>query len=457
VMQTLISTAAAVAERAVSPVELVEAALAGAERLQSRSNAFTAMMSEEARERAVQLTDLDPIGPLHGVPIAIKDLYDVAGYRTTGCCAAYLDREIATQDSAVAARLRAAGAILIAKTNQHELACGATSQVSCFGPVLNPFDTTRIPGGSSGGSAAAVAAGVVTLAMGSDTGGSIREPAAMCGTSGLKPTHGSVSLRGAMPMIPAFDSGGPLAVSAEDCLLVHQLLAGYDDAYLYSSADLAPRQAPKSLRGLRLGIPTRMYTRCHPEVHAAVDEAAAVMMQMGMTMIEVEGPDPDEGAATWNTRWAEVANCYRDLWDDERPSNYIKTLLAIGRGISGPDHAQGLERHLWVRRDFRRAFEMADVLLTPTSPYPAPRITDEQVEVEGGTLDVHDGGAVRMTMPVNLAGLPALSIPVGYSSEGLPMGAQLIGQRFSEPLICAVGAAYQRETDWHLRRAELAG
>ena len=456
-MQTLISTAAAVAERAVSPVELVDAALAGAERLQSRSNAFTAMMSEEARERAVQLTDRDPIGPLHGVPIAIKDLYDVAGYRTTGCCAAYLDREIATQDSAVAARLRAAGAILIAKTNQHELACGATSQVSCFGPVLNPFDTTRIPGGSSGGSAAAVAAGVVTLAMGSDTGGSIREPAAMCGTSGLKPTHGSVSLRGAMPMIPAFDSGGPLTVSAEDCLLVHQLLAGYDDAYLYSSADLAPRQPPKSLRGLRLGIPTRMYSRCHPEVHAAVDEAAAVMMQMGMTMIEVEGPDPDEGAATWNTRWAEVANCYRELWDDERPSNYIQTLLAIGRGISGPDHAQGLERHLWVRRDFRRAFEMADVLLTPTSPYPAPRITDEQVEVEGGTLDVHDGGAVRMTMPVNLAGLPALSIPVGYSSEGLPMGAQLIGQRFSEPLICAVGAAYQRETDWHLRRAELAG
>ena len=456
-MQTLISTAAAVAERAVSPVELVDAALAGAERLQSRSNAFTVMMSVEARERAVQLTDRDPIGPLHGVPIAIKDLYDVAGYRTTGCCAAYLDREIATQDSAVAARLRAAGAILIAKTNQHELACGATSQVSCFGPVLNPFDTTRIPGGSSGGSAAAVAAGMVTLAMGSDTGGSIREPAAMCGTSGLKPTHGSVSLRGAMPMIPAFDSGGPLAVSAEDCLLVHQLLAGYDDAYLYSSADLAPRQPPKSLRGLRLGIPTRMYTRCHPEVHAAVDEAAAVMLQMGMTMIEVEGPDPDEGAATWNTRWAEVANCYRELWDDERPSNYIKTLLAIGRGISGPDHAQGLERHLWVRRDFRRAFEMADVLLTPTSPYPAPRITDEQVEVEGGTLDVHDGGAVRMTMPVNLAGLPALSIPVGYSSEGLPMGAQLIGQRFSEPLICAVGAAYQRETDWHLRRAELAG
>jgi aspartyl-tRNA(Asn)/glutamyl-tRNA(Gln) amidotransferase subunit A len=456
-MQTLISTAAAVAERAVSPLELVEAALAAADRLQPRCNAFTVMMAAEARERAIELTDLDRVGPLHGVPIAIKDLYDVAGYRTTGCCAAYLDREVAVEDSVAAARLRAAGAIFIAKTNQHELACGATSQVSCFGPVLNPFDTARIPGGSSGGSAAAVAAGVVTMALGSDTGGSIREPAAMCGTSGLKPTHGSVSLRGAMPMIPTHDSGGPLAVSAEDCLLVHQLLAGYDDAYIYSVASPSLGAPPRSLHGLRLGIPKRMYTRCHPEVHAAVDAAAAVMTQMGMTMVEVEGPDPDEGAANWNTRWADVADCYRDLWDDDRPSNYIKRRLAIGRGVSGPDHARGIEMQRQVQRDFRRAFEMADVLLTPTSPFPAPGITEEEVEVEGGTLDVVDGGAVRMTVLVNLAGLPALSVPVGFSSAGLPMGAQLIGQRFSEALICAVGAAYQRETDWHLRRANLAG
>jgi aspartyl-tRNA(Asn)/glutamyl-tRNA(Gln) amidotransferase subunit A len=291
--------------------------------------------------------------------------------------------------------------------------------------------------------------------MGSDTGGSIREPAAMCGITGLKPTHGSVSLRGAMPMIPAFDTGGALAVSAEDCLLVHQLLAGYDDAYLYSVADPGGA-APASLRGLRLGIPQRMYTLCHPEVHQAVDTAATVLAGMGMTIVEVEGPDPDGGAATWNTRWADVANCYRDLWDDERPSAYIKRLLQIGRDLSGADHARGLEVHLEVQRDFRRALEAADVLLAPTSPYPAPRIADEQVAVEGGTLDVHFGGAVRMTMLVNLAGLPALSIPVGFSSEGLPMGAQLIGRKFSEGLICAVGAAYQRETDWHLRRAETA-
>ncbi len=452
-METLISTAAAVAERAVSPVELVEMALAAATQLQDSCNAFTQLMAEEARLRAAELADLDPIGPLHGVPIALKDLYDIAGYRTSGCCAAYLDRPPAAADSAVAARLRAAGAIFIAKTNQHELACGATSQVSCFGPVRNPHDPTRIPGGSSGGSAAAVAARVVTMAMGSDTGGSIREPAAMCGITGLKPTHGSVSLHGAMPMIPAFDSGGPLAVSADDCLLVHRLLEGYDDADPFSRVDPTPAAVP-SLRGLRVGIPRRMYTRCHREVHEAVDEAAAVLAGLGVTLVEVEGPDPDEGAATWNTRWADVADCYRDLWEDDRPSDYIKRLLEIGRSISGPDHAKGLAMHRVVRRDFERAFGAADVLLAPTSPYPAPRPDDEQVEVEGGTLDVLYGGAVRMTMLVNLAGLPALSVPVGYSSDGLPMGAQVIGPEFSEGLICAVGSAYQRQTDWHLRAAK---
>jgi aspartyl-tRNA(Asn)/glutamyl-tRNA(Gln) amidotransferase subunit A len=454
-MQTLVETAAAVVDHAVSPVELVEQALAAVEPVQAACNAFTVVMADEARARARELGDIDPVGPLHGVPIAIKDLYDVRGYRTSGCCAAYLDREPAAADSAVAAKLRAAGAIFIAKTNQHELACGATSQVSCFGPVLNPFNTAHIPGGSSGGSAVAVAAGVVKMAMGSDTGGSIREPASMCGVTGLKPTHGSVSLRGAMPMIPAFDSGGALAVTAEDCLLVHRLIAGYDDADPYSRADPTPDAHPGALRGLRLGIPRRMYSRIDPEVRAAVDGAAWVLSELGLTLVEVDGPDPDEGSASWNTRWAEVANCYRDLWDDDRPSEALKRLLAIGRSISGPDHARGLEVHRLVQREFRRAFANADLLLAPTAPYPAPRIDAEDVPVEGGSLDVHHGGAVRLTMLVNLAGLPALSIPVGFTTDGMPMGAQIIGPAFSEARICAVGAAYQAQTYWHLRRAQV--
>jgi aspartyl-tRNA(Asn)/glutamyl-tRNA(Gln) amidotransferase subunit A len=454
-MKTLVETAAAVANLTVSPVELVEQALAAVEPVQAACNAFTVVMADEARALARELAEIDPIGPLHGVPIAIKDLYDLRGYRTTGCCAAYLDRPVASADSAVAAKLRAAGAIFIGKTNQHELACGATSQVSCFGPVLNPFNTAHIPGGSSGGSAVAVAAGVVKMAMGSDTGGSIREPASMCGVTGLKPTHGAVSLRGAMPMIPAFDSGGALAITAEDCLLVHRLLAGYDDGDPFSRADATPLANPETVRGLRLGIPRRMYQRIDPEVRAAVDGAAWVLSELGLTLVELDGPDPDEASASWNTRWAEVANCYRDLWDDDRPSDAIKRLLAIGRNISGPDHARGLETHRIVQREFRRAFERADILLAPTTPYPAPRIDAEDVPVEGGTLDVHYGGAVRLTMLANLAGLPALSIPVGFTSGGLPIGAQVIGPEFSEALICAVGSAYQAETYWHLRRARV--
>jgi aspartyl-tRNA(Asn)/glutamyl-tRNA(Gln) amidotransferase subunit A len=456
-MKTLIETAAAVVERALSPVELVEEALAQLETVQRECNAFTVVMAEAARARAAELSDLDPVGPLHGVPIVVKDLYDVAGHRTTGCCAAYLDRDAAATDSAVVARLHRAGAIVIAKTNQHELACGATSQVSCFGPVLNPWNTAHIPGGSSGGSAVAVAARVVMLGIGSDTGGSIRIPAAMCGITGLKPTHGAVSLRGAMPMIPAHDSGGPLAVTAEDCLLVHRLLAGYDDDYLYSRSDPAPRPLPESIRGLRVGIPRLMYSRIDPEVHNAVDGAMSELEKLGLETVEVEGPDPDEAASSWRTRWADVADCFRDLWDDDRPSDYIKRLLEVGRASSGPDHARALASHKVVERDFQRAFERADVLLAPATPFPAPPVAAMEMPVEGGTLDVGSGGAVRLTLPVNLARLPALSIPVGFTRLGLPIGAQLIGPEFSEALLCTIGAAFQRETDWHWRHAEVQG
>ena len=456
-MNTLIDTAAAVAERAVSPLELVEEALAALELVQRECNAFTVVRAEEALASAAELGDLDPVGPLHGVPIVVKDLYDVAGVRTTGCCAAYLERDPAATDSAVVARLHAAGAIVIAKTNQHELACGATSQVSCFGPVLNPWNTAHIPGGSSGGSAVAVAARVVMLGMGSDTGGSIRIPASMCGVTGLKPTHGAVSLRGAMPMIPAHDSGGPLAVTVEDCLLVHRLLAGFDDADPYSRVAPAPRPLPDSIRGLRLGIPRLMYSRIDPEVHKAVDGAMSELEKLGLVVVEVEGPDPHAGALAFDTRWAEVANCYRDLWDDDRPSDYIKRLLAIGRESSGPDVARAMESRRLVQRQFRRAFEHADVLLAPTVAYPAPPVDAEAMPVEGGTLDVKSGGAVRLTLPVNVGRLPALSIPVGFSSLGLPIGAQLIGPEFSEELLCAIGSAFQQETDWHRRFADLGG
>ncbi len=229
-VRTLTEQVAAVAEKKVSPVELVEASLAAIERVEDLTNAFTVVIPDDATMRARNLEGLGPRGPLHGVPVAVKDLYDVAGTPTSGCCAAYNDR-IAYDDSVVVSRLREAGAVIVAKTNMHELAFGATTQVSSYGGVRNPWDTKRIPAGSSGGSGAAVAGRAVMMAMGSDTGGSIRLPAAMCGVTGLKPTHGAVSLRGALPMTASFDTGGPLAVSAEDCLLVHRIIAGFDPGY----------------------------------------------------------------------------------------------------------------------------------------------------------------------------------------------------------------------------------
>jgi aspartyl-tRNA(Asn)/glutamyl-tRNA(Gln) amidotransferase subunit A len=453
-VQTLTEQARAVAAGETTSAALVELALAGAERVQPVLNAFTHVLAEDARARAAALDARgEPVGPLHGVPIAVKDLYDVAGIRTTGCCAAYGDRAAAEEDSVVVSKLRAAGAVIIAKTNQHELACGATTLISSAGPCLNPWDITRIPGGSSGGSGAAVASGVVAMAMGSDTGGSIRIPASFCGTTGLKPTHGAVSLRGAMPMCPSLDTAGPLARSAEDCALVHSVLAGYDAGYLWSRS--GTYDAPSEADGIRVGIPRSYFELIATEVRVAVEDAAKVLEALGMDVVEVQGPDIARAFGTFGTRLAEIAHCYRDLWDDDRITPNLAGLITVGRQLSGADAFGGRELELQVRREFAEAFEHADVLLAPCTVFPAPRIVETEIEVEGGALDVHGGGCARITMPVNVAGLPALALPIGFSNVGTPIGAQLIGNPWSEAFLCAMGARYQRETDWHLRTPDV--
>ncbi len=451
-MHTLSEQARAVATGETTSTELVERALADAERVQPVVNAFTYVLADDALVRAKELDACsEPLGPLHGVPIAVKDLYDMTGIRTTGCCAAYDERDAATEDSVVVTKLKAAGAVIVAKTNQHELACGATTLISSAGPCLNPWDTSRIVGGSSGGSGAAVAAGVVAMAMGSDTGGSIRIPSSFCGATGLKPTHGAVSLRGAMPMCPSLDTAGPLARSAEDCALVHAILAGYDGEYLWSR--VGTYDPPSDADRIRVGIPRTYFELIHTGVREAVEAAAQVLETLGMTIVEVQGPDIAQAFGTFGTRLAEVAHCYRDLWDDDRITPNLAGLIAIGRQLSAPDAFGGRELELQVRREFAEAFEHSDVLLAPCTVFPAPRIDDTGIEVEGGTLDVHGGGCARLTMPVNVAGLPALALPIGFSNVGTPIGGQLIGNPWSEAFLCTIGATYQRETDWHTRVA----
>jgi aspartyl-tRNA(Asn)/glutamyl-tRNA(Gln) amidotransferase subunit A len=446
-MRTLTEQARAVAAGDVSSEELVGDALDALERVQPSTNAFTHVLAHNALAAARSPRP----GPLSGVPVAVKELYDIAGIPTTGCCAAYANR-IARADSAVVEALRAAGAIIVAKTNQHELACGATTQVSSFGPAFNPWKTGHIPGGSSGGSGAAVAAGVVAMAMGSDTGGSIRIPSSFCGVTGLKPTLGAVSLRGAMPMSPSFDTAGPLAVSAEDCLLVHRVIAGFDPDDP-NSRDGRPLDRPETVERLRVAVPRSFLSPIHKETKAAVEDAARILESLGVIVDEIEGPSVEAAwAAAGPLLVAEVADRYRDLWDDDRVSEEIKGFIDFGRSMSGADVAGSAHAMRQVRRDFEWALTAADALLAPCTAFPAPHADTQVLELEGGTLDVHQSGAARCTLPVNAAGLPALAFPVGFSSDGLPLGAQLIGRPWSEEVLCALGAAYQESTEFHLRR-----
>ena len=384
------------------------------------------------------------------MPVAVKDAFDVAGAPTTACCAAFGSR-VATGHSAAVAALEAAGAVVVAKTNQHELMAGATNAISSFGPVHNPWDLERLSGGSSGGSAALVAVGAVAVALGSDTGGSIRMPASFCGVTGLKPTHGAVSLRGVLPMGPGLDTAGPLAASAEDCAVVFRILRRPQQRARASAtgAPCGPAVAPL---GLRVGLPRSYFRLVHPEVRAAIEGAAGVLEALGARCEWVDGPELDEGWGGFRHVWADVAHHYRELWDREGVHPDVASLINMGRSMTGLEYASSLERARGIRESFERVLGAVDVLLAPATPYPAPPADSTEVQVEGGVLGVHDGSPSRLTVPVNLAGLPALAFPVGFSADGLPLGAQLIGPPWWDEALLGVGIAYQAVTDWHTRK-----
>ena len=420
----------------------VEAALRAIEAAQPRLNAFTAVLADEALARAGELDRQQSVGPLQGVPVVVKDLFDVAGAPTTGGCGAYEGRT-AKEDSDVVAALRAAGAVVVAKTNQHELGAGATGLVSAFGPTWNPWGEGRIPGGSSSGSAAAVAAGVVTLAIGSDTGGSIRMPSSFCGITGLKPTHGRISLRGAMPMSPGYDTGGPMAATAAECVAAFGVL---------SAGGLVPGRPARDVQGLKVGLPRPFFELVHPETRSATESAARTLEQLGAVVEPLDAPGVDRGWFGFLHVWADVAHFHAGVVGDERVSPEVAHLIDVGRRMTGTDYAASVACAGEVRAAFEVAFRQVDALLTPATPYPAPWADEEEVPVPGGALDVHRGGPSRLTAPVNEAGLPAVAFPVGLSSEGLPIGAQLIGRPYDDETLLRVVGAFQTATDHHRRR-----
>jgi aspartyl-tRNA(Asn)/glutamyl-tRNA(Gln) amidotransferase subunit A len=458
---SLVEAAELVRTRQVSPVELTRAVLDRAERLNPRLNAFISLTADEALAAAkaaeAEVAAGNWRGPLHGIPVSVKDIFAVAGVPNTAGSKVFAGR-VAGSDCEVVRRLKAAGAVIFGKSHLHEFAYGVTSTNPHYGPARNPWNPDHIPGGSSGGSAAAVAAGIGYGSMGSDTGGSIRIPAALCGVSGLKPTYGRVSRAGVFPLAWSLDHCGPLARTARDLAAILEAVAGFDPA------DPASAGVPVGdylaaltgdLRGLRLGVAANFFfDDVSPEVERAVREAVKVLAGLGAELREVALPFIEyAGPAATAISLAEAAAFHRPLLAERAPDYGFDVRARLEFGLWLPAavylHAQRARR--LILGQMLEAFRDVDVLVTPATPVTAPGVGQARVEINGREYDVRST-LTRFSSPFNLAGLPALAIPCGFDGRGLPIGLQVVGRPFDEGTVLRVGDAYQRATDWHRRR-----
>lgn len=457
---TLTEAAAAVARREVAPSELLDSVLKRIDDIDVHVGAFVGLAVERARAQARAADDAvakdGPSGPLHGIPIAMKDLYDMAGERT-GAGSRERDGHVATIDSAVAERLRSAGAILFGKVRTHEFAFGSTTP-----GTRNPWTLRHIPGGSSGGSGAAVAARMCFASMGTDTGGSVRGPAAHCGVAGLKPTYGRVPVRGVVPLAWSQDHAGPLARTVGDVALVTNAVAGFDPADPASADEPVPdftAGLDHGVTGLTVGIPANhFFTDCHPDVVAAARDAIAVLRDAGACVREVELPLAEEILAAHYTILAAEAVAYHDRALRRTGHGYgtaTAAMLHAGRSITAADYIQAQRLRTEVIRRWREVFRTVDVLVAPTLAAPAARYGDDVVEFPDGRRESVATVYARLNFPADFTGLPALSVPCGFAREGLPVGIQIIGRPFEERTVLQVGRAYESATDWWRREPPL--
>ena len=443
---------------AVGPVSgATEDRLQRIERLNPRINALLTVTAEEARRAARDLDARDDWGGLlHGLLVSVKDNIEVAGVRTTWGSKTFQDY-VSRQDAEVVARLRASGAILLGKDNMAEFAYGGTSQNEISAGVRNPWDLTRIPGGSSGGSGAAVAAGLCDATLGSDTAGSVRVPASMCGVVGLRPTVGRVSNRGTFEDSVAFDTIGPLARTVSTVARVFAAIAGHDPLDPGSIdrpvEDFLPR-LEDGIRGLRIGIPRKFYFEdLEKDVEARVLEAIRVFEAAGATMCDVIVPRAEESHPRTSLCLlaADMADLHRDRMKNQPQLIGAEVLrrLEAGLPITAADYAQSLRWLRDWRMDVCRLFDNVDMLLTPTTPLVAPRIA-ASADMISATRQLS-----RFTVGIGAAGFPAMSVPCGFDSDGLPVGMQLVAAHFAEPVLFRAGVEYQKRTDFHKRRPAL--
>jgi aspartyl-tRNA(Asn)/glutamyl-tRNA(Gln) amidotransferase subunit A len=442
-------------DRSISPVELTHDCLDRITKLNPTLNAYITVTAESALERA-RVAEREIyrgayLGPLHGIPIGLKDIIDVAGVPTTAASAVFKDR-IPVEDSEVVRRLRCGGAIILGKQNLHECAYGGSAIVSYFGAVHNPWDTTRVAGGSSGGSAASVATALGFAAVGTDTAGSIRLPAAYCGIVGLKPTYGRVSVRGVVPLSPSLDTVGPLTTSVYDAALMLQVLSGHgggdpcsDTPSLVASFD----QQPTSLR---VGVPRAFFfDELHPEIAEAIEKAITIFRDL-----HAEIRDVKLDVSTDRTLSSAEAYAYHEPFVARSPELYQPATLARiqgGADISADDVLRATSELQASRDAIKKIFDEVDVLLTPTVPIPPPVIADLQNHPDD--LRPQELIMLRNTRPFNVWGIPAISIPCGFTKDGLPIGLQLASAPWHGNILMQAAQEYERATQWHKKMPEM--
>ena len=461
---TISETARLIESGRLSPVELTQAHLDRIDATDSALNSFITLLADRALEQATaaerEIAGGDYRGPLHGIPIGLKDLYYTKDIRTT--VGSRILREFTPDyDAAVVERFDAAGAVLLGKLQMHEFALGATSVNPHDGPAHNPWDVTRITGGSSGGSGSAVASGQCMAALGSDTGGSVRIPAGLCGIVGLKPTFGLVSRHGVHPLSWSLDTVGPMTRTALDAAIVMNAIAGHD------SRDPSSAQVPEQdftegigdgLTGLRIGIPDDFfYDVIDEEVSAAICEAAGVLAELGAEVERCSIPALNHclgiSSAILVTEAAETLISHMR----ERPEDIgadVRARLYLGAMTPAVDYIKAQRARTAYNEQLADAMNTYDLLLAPTAAVGAPGIDQESIEV-GGQVENALSLMSRLTRAFNLTGQPTVSVPCGFTSDGMPIGMQLAGRMWEDPVVLRAAHAYEQATDWHTRRPPL--
>jgi aspartyl-tRNA(Asn)/glutamyl-tRNA(Gln) amidotransferase subunit A len=455
---TIYEASAEIAARRLSPVDLTRACLERIDRYNPSLNCFITLTAESALQQAAwaeqEIQGGGWRGPLHGIPLALKDLYETSGVRTTAGSRVFADY-VPETDAFTVQKLKSAGAILLGKLNMHEIALGVTNDNPHFGACINPWDGSRITGGSSGGSGAAVAAGLCLGSLGSDTGGSIRIPASLCGVVGLKPTFGRVSLRGVIPLSWNLDHAGPLARRVRDAAILLQVVAGYDPE------DAVSQDAPvddylagleDGVRGWKVALAAGEYlVKTDDEVLKAVQAAARLFETLGASVTEVEIPGLLEAAQANSLMVTSDAAAFHRERLRLRPQDFgpdVLQRLQGGAAYSSTEYVLARRTQSVLRRKFETFFKEYDILLMPTTPIPAPTRQGDDAVRRAQML-------TPFTAPFNLTGLPALTLPCGFSAQGLPLGLQIAAGPWKEAAVLRAGRAYEQATEWHQHKPGL--